>query len=175
MMPLESAQRWIWLHCKFWSVRIINVPDVWILRHVWRFLLETELGVCDSDTVLTSINFPVKLSNCSFYLVGVFEYHKSFCVDFICHSFSWFRCEIFFEKIYFVILANATFSCSCQILRGFSVSRIFGELFLISRHLHVISVVIILRPATNIMRHTLVFGFNSLSVDSMNRHDWDVV
>jgi hypothetical protein len=137
--------------------------------------LEAELGVSNSKTVFSSINFPVKLGNSSFDLVRVFEDHKSLCEEVVSHSLGIFSCEVLFKKIDFIILSDAPFGGPCQVLGGIFVALVFGELLQVSGDLHIICVVVVSWPASNIVGHSFIFGLDSISVDSVDLHDGNVV
>lgn len=50
MIESKSAKWGSGVKCLLWFVRVIQIPDVGLLGHVWRHLLEAQLGVgcCNS-------------------------------------------------------------------------------------------------------------------------------
>lgn len=174
-MPLHARVRRSRLEGGFRLVAVFNVPHVRVLRHAERLLLEPQLGVRASDSVVRPINLPGNFGNGTFDHVRVFEDHKSLGEKVIGHGFSGLSREIFFEEINFVVLLNASLRSFGEILGSLFVARVLGEFFQVSYYLDIIGGVILTRPASNIMGHSLVFGLNTFSVDSVDLHQRDVV
>lgn len=115
MMPLHAAQRRSRFKCDFRSVRVIQIPDIGILRHVWRFLLESKLSISYGDSMFLSINLPSNFSYCTLDLIRVFEDHQSFSVNLFTHVFSLLTGKVLFKKVNFIVLFNATLSSSSKV------------------------------------------------------------
>jgi hypothetical protein len=66
--------------------------------------------------MLLAIDLPSNLSYGALNLVRIFEDHKSFSVNLFTHIFGFLTCEVLLEQVNLIVLLNATFSCSSQIL-----------------------------------------------------------
>jgi len=73
----HSAKRRVRFKSLLREVRIVQVPNIRLLRHVWRHLLETQLCVRNTNTRLSLIRMPNNLSSGTLNIVGVLEDHDS--------------------------------------------------------------------------------------------------
>ena len=91
----------------FREVRVIQIPDVRLLWHIIRHLLESKHSIGNTDSHFGGIWMPSDTCNCSFDVVWIFEDHKGLSGDVLTEMLSSFTREIFFKKINLVVLSNA--------------------------------------------------------------------
>lgn len=108
-MPLHATEGRGWVEGDLRLVGVVDVPDVRLLGHAKGLLLESELCVRASKSVVGAINLPSDFSNSTFDLIGVFEDHERFGVDFLTHVFSLLSGEVLLEHIDLVVLLHASF------------------------------------------------------------------
>lgn len=77
LIESECAQRRHCLKALLRPVRVVQIPNIRLLRHARRSLLETHLGVGDTNARFALIRVPCDFGNRAFDLVGVLENHDS--------------------------------------------------------------------------------------------------
>ena len=88
-------------------VRVVQIPDVRVERHLGRHLLEPEHGVTDTDTEISRcLGVPVDLRDSSSYGIRVLEYHDSLCRDALAQELGLLSAEVFFEQIDLIVLSD---------------------------------------------------------------------
>lgn len=109
MLVVESHRaKWRWGEkCFFWEIRVIQIPDVRLLWHVFRHLLESKHSIGNTDSHLGGIWVPSDTCNGSFDIVWVFEDHEGLGGDVLTKMLSGFTREILFEEINLVVLSDA--------------------------------------------------------------------
>ena len=109
--------------------------------------------------------------------VRVLEDHDSLGGDRLRHELWVFTLEVLFEEIDLVVLLNAAGCSLDEFTSGLTVaeSGLFDELSHVLVDFVRFLVVVLLRPSTNVMRHTVVFGRYALSIDAVLRHLGDIV
>ena len=89
------------------QVRVVQIPDVRVERHLGRHLLEPEHGVTDTDTEISRcLGVPVDLRDSSSYGIRVLEYHDSLCRDALAQALGLLSAEVFFEQIDLIVLSD---------------------------------------------------------------------
>lgn len=79
-MPLHASVRGSGFEGSLRLVAVLDVPDVRGLGHAEGLLLESQLGVRASKSVVGAINLPSDLGDGTLDHVRVFEDHKGFGV-----------------------------------------------------------------------------------------------
>ena len=72
----HGAERRLTLKSLLGEVGVVQIPDVRLLGHVWRHLLETELSVRNTHALLNWIWVPDNLVGSTLNVVGVLEDHN---------------------------------------------------------------------------------------------------
>lgn len=133
MIVNHSAKRTWRLKSLLRFVRVVQVPDVRLLGHVGRHLLEPQLGIRSADAHLSGrLWVPGDLCNGAFDVVGVLEDHNSLRVDVLREVLWLFTLEVFLEQVDFVVLLDAFFGILNQILSSHGVAKVdFSQHFLL--------------------------------------------
>ena len=133
MIVNHSAKRAWGLKSLLRFVRVVQVPDVGLLGHVGRHLLEPQLGVRSADAHLGGrLRVPGDLCNGAFDVVRVLEDHNSLCVDVLREVLWLFTLEVFLEQVDFVVLLDAFFGILNQILSSEGIAEVdFSQHFLL--------------------------------------------
>jgi hypothetical protein len=104
----HSAQRWSGVEGLLGFVGVIQVPDVGLLGHVGRHLLEAQLGIGSTDALVrAAVRVPADLSNSALNLVRILEDHNCLSRDSISGVLGLLAFEILFEEIDLVVLHDA--------------------------------------------------------------------
>jgi len=107
----ETAQRRRGIKGLFWLVRVIQIPDVGLLRHVWWHLLEAQLGVGGCNTLVrAAVGMPANLGHSALYLIWIFENHNGLGADDVRGVFWLFTFEVLLEKVDLIVLLDTVAS-----------------------------------------------------------------
>jgi len=104
----EAAQRRRGVKGLFWFVRVIQIPDVGLLRHVRWHLLEAKLGVGGCNALVrAAVGVPADLGHGALNLVWIFENHNGLGADDVRGVFRLFAIEVLFEEVDLIVLPDA--------------------------------------------------------------------
>ena len=169
----HGAEWRCWVKCGLWDVGVDKVPDVGFLWHVWWLLLESELSVGGSDSVLTDFWVPGDLGDATLNFLWVLEDHDGLGVDWLRHVLWLLILEVLFKEINLIVLLDAAGSTLNQVLGGTSELEgwLLDELPHVLVHLIWLMWVVLLWPTSNVVVASLVVGGHTLSVNLIKRKD----
>ena len=163
----HAAQRTGWQQSLLWEVGVGQVPDVGLTRHVLGHLLEPQHGVGHTDSGLSLVWVPGDLGGGSLDLVGVLEDHECLGGDVLAHVLGRLTLEILLEEINLVVLEDALGGTLGHLFGGVRKSEggLSVHFLLVLGLVSGLGVVILKRPSSDGMLHSLVGCWNSICVN----------
>ena len=166
---LVKGQRAEWrggLHADFRRVRVVQVPNVGALGHRSRHLLEAQLRVGRANTKLAGLRVPRNLRHRALDSVRVLEDHHSLGRDRLGHELGVLALEILLEQVDFVVLLDAARRSLYELASRLPEAQLglFDKLTHVLVDLVRLLVVVLFGPATDSVRHTVIFCGDALRV-----------
>ena len=162
----HRAKRRSRLKAKLGCVGVVEIPNVGLLWHISRLLLEAELSIGDTNSILVDFGVPRNLGDRSFDRCGVLEDHKGLGGDGFAHELGVFAVKVLLKQVDDVVLLDAAFCAGDQVTSGLCVPQgwLLDHLAHVLVHIIHFGVVDLFGPATHHVLHSVVISRNALSV-----------
>ena len=156
-----------WLKNGLWYIGVSQVPNVGVLWHVGWLLLESELGIGGTDSVLAWLWMPCDLGHTTLHLLWILEDHHCLGRDWLRHVLWLFMLEVLLKEIDLVVLFDAALSSPDKVLGRPHIvqGRLLGQLTHVLVHFVGLLRIVLFGPSSNLMVTSSVISGNSLCVN----------